>query len=461
VSRRLSRPTALLALLLLLADTSAAGTHGDEDGPAWSLTAQGTFTVDGERFFPLGVTMSPPLGSTTPWGRDALAELAETGVNTFRTGPWVRGWRTRDLSRAVAWADAAADHGVYTWLQLRGLALLEPGSVRSPFLQRVVDSLKDHPGLGFWKGWDEPWPRFGPTDLRPTYDLVKREDSRHLFTTIFAPRSRDRKMIAHAPDPPDLRSFGGVTDAAGVDVYPIYYEWPGGHPPKLNMVGDWTRAIRRATGIRAVTTTIQICFAGSDDPHGSGRFLLPTDREERFMAYDAIVNGARGLVFYGGQISKCHTRSDAAHGWNWTFWRTTLKPLVRELGAGSPLHAALVRPETTRRLATGDSEAQAISRRTDRALWVIVTNRRGTPATVSVRGLPGWARHGRVFPRGEDVFAAGGRLSLELKDWGVRVVRFVRPGPRPALSYTPRQWGLLRSGCSRVLRCTQVLSPRS
>ena len=57
------------------------------------------------------------------------------------------------------------------------------------------------------------------------------------------------------------------------------------------------------------------------------------------MIYDAIVNGARGLVFYGGQIAKCHSRSDRARGWNWTFWRRALRPLVRELGVGSPLNA--------------------------------------------------------------------------------------------------------------------------
>jgi hypothetical protein len=423
-----SRPTgclALVALLLSLAETSAARTP---DPPAvWSLTDHGTFTVDGERFFPIALTMPPPLGSRTPWGRDAVAELVAAGVNTFRAGPWAEGWTTRHLRAAAAWNDVAAEHGVYTWLQLRDLALLEPGSRMLPFLRRALERLTGHPGLGFWKGRDEPWPHFRPRDLRHAYDLVKRKDPNTLFVTIFAPRSRDRTMLKHAPDPPDLRGYRRVTDVAGVDLYPIYYRWPGGHPPKLNLLGDWTRAIARATRIRAVTTTLQICFAGSDDPLGSGRFILPTDRQERFMAYDAIINGARGLVFYGGQIPKCHTRSDAAHGWNWTFWRRTLRQLVRELGADSPFHHALVRPETTRRLATGDPYTQAISRKAGRTVWVIVTNRRTTPATVLVRGLPPWARTGRTYPGGQGVRARDGRLRLELGDWGVRVVRFVAP----------------------------------
>ena len=145
------------------------------------------------------------------------------------------------------------------------------------------------------------------------------------------------------------------------------------------------------------------------------------------MAYDAIVNGARGLVFYGGQNRICHSRADAALGWNWTFWRRALRRLVHEIGAGSPLHPALVHPETTRRLATGDSGAQAISRRIGRVVWIIATNRRPTSATVTVRGLPTWATSGRSYPAGRFFSARDGRVRLELGAWGVRVLRFTRP----------------------------------
>jgi hypothetical protein len=413
------------AALLVLADTASAQAPGG--AATWRIAPHGTLTVDGEPFFPIGVTMPPPLGSTTPWGRDAVAELARAGVNLFRTGPIAQSWTTDHLTEAAAWNDAAAEHSAYTWLQLRGLALLEPGSSRTTFLRRVIETLGSHPGMGFWKGWDEPYPRYRPRDLRYAYDLAKREDPNHLFTTVFAPRSRDGTLMVHGPQPPDLRAYRRVTDVVGVDVYPIYYQSPGKRPLRLQLVGDWTRAIRQATRVRAVTTTLQICFAGSDDPRGSGRFLLPTRGQERFMAYDAIVNGARGLVFYGGQNAKCHSRSDRARGWNWTFWRRALRPLVNELGAGSPLNAALLRPETTRRLATGDARTQAISRRVGDTVWVIVTNRRSAPATVTVRGLPSWTRTGRTHPGGRRVRAGDGRLRVELGGWGVQVVRFVRP----------------------------------
>ena len=411
-------------LLLCLADRGAAQTH---DGPAvWRTTSYGALTVDGARFFPIALTMPPPLGSSTPWGRDAVAELASAGVNLFRTGPLTGPWTDRLLTAATRWNEAAAAHGVFTWVQLRGLALAGPSSPNVPMLRRVVETLRDDPGMGLWKGWDEPALRYSPARLSHAYDLVKREDPNHLFVNIFAPRSRDGHMLVHAPDPPDLRRYRRVTDVAGVDVYPVYYRFLGVRPPKLDMVGRWTRAIGQATRMRAITTTLQICFAGSDDPNGSGRFILPTYQQERFMVYDSIVNGARGVVFYGGQLRKCLTRADAARGWNWTFWRRVLRRLVREIGVSSPLHAALLRPETTRRLATGSPGSQAISRRTGATLWVIATNRTATPATVTVRGLPAWARRGRPYPGGGAVRARNGALRLELGGWGVRVIRFSR-----------------------------------
>ena len=39
------------------------------------------------------------------------------------------------------------------------------------------------------------------------------------------------------------------------------------------------------------------------------------------MAYDAIVAGARGLFFFGGQFKQVMNAADRQLGWNWTYWR--------------------------------------------------------------------------------------------------------------------------------------------
>ena len=49
--------------------------------------------------------------------------------------------------------------------------------------------------------------------------------------------------------------------------------------------------LAQITPSRNVWTTLQICHSGSFDANGN--FVLPTLVQERYMIYDAIINGAR------------------------------------------------------------------------------------------------------------------------------------------------------------------------
>src|SRR3954453_18861779 len=94
----------------------------------------------------------------------------------------------------------------------------------------------------------------------------------------------------------------------------------------------------------------------------AGHFVPPTLVQERFMAYDAIINGARSLAFYGGNIAGCWNDSDRQRGWNWAVWSSVLKPLVTELRGGSPLAPALVSASSTTTPTTTDASTQVIGR---------------------------------------------------------------------------------------------------
>jgi hypothetical protein len=67
-------------------------------------------------------------------------------------------------------------------------------------------------------------------------------------------------------------------------------------------VGEWPATVASVTPDRSVWTTLQVCASGSSDPDGSGAFVIPTRHQERFMIYDEIINGARNLAFYGGNL---------------------------------------------------------------------------------------------------------------------------------------------------------------
>lgn len=48
--------------------------------------ATGSLVVNGQKFFPLGLSDPPPLGNAAPGGNDAWAEIASAGANFIRTG---------------------------------------------------------------------------------------------------------------------------------------------------------------------------------------------------------------------------------------------------------------------------------------------------------------------------------------------------------------------------------------
>jgi hypothetical protein len=142
------------------------------------------------------------------------------------------------------------------------------------------------------------------------------------------------------------------------------------------------------------------------------------------MIYAAILNGARSLAFYGGNLPQCWNAVDEQHRWSWTYWERVLAPLVREIGALSPLAPALVSPATTVVLPTSDPSVQAISRRgAGGELWVIAARSGEGTQPVSIGGLPERAQLAEVYTEGRSVAAAAGVLTDAFGRWDVHVYR--------------------------------------
>jgi hypothetical protein len=359
---------------------------------------------------------------------DGLAEVAAAGVNFLKIGP-VRDWTTADLAQALGENRAAAAHGLHTWVNLSSFAQMRPGRWREALLRQVVGTLEADPSaraIGMWKGAEEPWKfRLRPQSLRFAYCLATGRGERrwcagrqpidrdHLWVTVQAPRAG---VWSLAP-------YSAVTDLHGVNSYPIAI---GDPDPELGEVGSWTNVLRLATPREAVWTTLQICWRWSYD--AAGGVALPTREQQRFMIYDAIVNGARALAFYGGQNPKCWGQLDAAGGWNWTYWESVLEPLVREIGAASPLAPALRNPGTTRVLETSDPTVQAISRRgRNGELWVLAARRSGGEAAeVTITGLPAWTGAAEVYKEARSVAANTGAVVDRFDRWAVHVYRFAK-----------------------------------
>jgi hypothetical protein len=419
----MKRCLVVLAILLVPVHAAAAAVT--------SLDRHGTVLVDGRKVFPIVLAKGPERGSATPVGGDALTEVAAAGVNFLKIGPASGVWSDADTADAIAWNREAAARGLYTWINLSTLSRIRPRSWQENRLRRVIATLRRDPSaraIGMWKGAEEPWRyRIPPASLGFAYCVATSRaasecagrpsvDSDHLWVTVQAARG---SLSA-------LARYSAVTDVHGVNHYPVSL---GNPDPALHEVGLWTERLSQATPNGSVWTTLQICWSWSGD--GSGNFLLPTRREQRYMIYDAILNGARHLAFYGGQSPKCWSGLDSVHRWSWTYWDEVLAGLIGEISAASPIAPALVNPGSTRLLWSDDATVQAISRRAGRDLWVIAARSGAGSRPVTISGLPGTAGEGTVYTEARAVTAVDGSLTDSFDRWDVHVYRFhVGPATR-------------------------------
>jgi hypothetical protein len=163
--------------------------------------------------------------------------------------------------------------------------------------------------------------------------LLHQLDPNHPIWLVQAPRG----SVA------SLKRYDAGWDVGGIDIYPVSYP-PGVHSEETNkelsMVGDFTRMMRAVAGEKPFWMTLQIAFSGVVKPGHTLKF--PTFSEQRFMAYEAIINGARGLTWFGGGLPQTLNERDQPLGFNWTYFDRVMRPLLEELGPKSPILPALL-----------------------------------------------------------------------------------------------------------------------
>ena len=178
-----------------------------------------------------------------------------------------------------------------------------------------------------------------------------------------------------------------------------------------------------AEGKKPVWMVLQISWSGVLKPGKTLR--LPTFPEERFMAYEAIINGARGLNFFGGNNPGALNPRDAKLGWNWTFWSRVLKPVIEEIGRKSPLHPALVAPDSKLPITVAGPGMEWCVREVGRELFILACKREGPTGETTFSGLPEKAGEGEVmFESPRRVHARDGRFSDWFAPFEVHVYRF-------------------------------------
>ena len=342
------RLLSIVIAVSLVSARSALATEPITKASKITLDDAGVLVVDGKKVFPITLTIVPGPDAKAPNGRPAYAEFTDSGAMFMRSGK--ADWNEETIAGEKKMQDVAAANGMrcHPWLGW-DLANFDPSNKKAEAeLRRVIKLFKDSPGMGLWKGADEPdWgnshnpKKSTPEQVAHVAKIIHDADPDHPIWLVQAPRGTVATM----------KRYHDGWDVGGIDIYPVSYP-PGVHTvlanKQLSMVGDFTRMMREVAGKKPFWMTLQIAFSGTTKPERTLR--MPTFSEQRFMAYESIINGARGLVYFGGGLAPTLNERDKPLGFNWTYYDRVMRPLFEEVGPKSPILEALIAPDSSVKL---------------------------------------------------------------------------------------------------------------
>ncbi len=257
------------------------------------IDSDGMMVVNGERRFILGSYQLP--NTREPW-----KEMSEAGFNLIHTG----------ATRADL--DKAWEYKMHSWVTLGSIdpAKRAEGEER---MRKTVTDLKSHPALLYWETEDEPsyvWKkplqaRVEPQRIIDTYRFVKSIDPMHPFYLNHSPTN----LVS------TLRKYNAGADIVATDIYPVvphgiresYALWEDGRQGDflntyISQVGQYADKLRQVGGPARTALMVLQAFAWEQlrekdkDPK---MIQYPTLAETRFMAYQSVVHGANGIVYWG------------------------------------------------------------------------------------------------------------------------------------------------------------------
>jgi len=419
--------TALLSITAIMS-AFAADCRIDADGMA---------VVDGRRVFILGLYENPEddaildriaasgyhllhakdraaldrLGTRNLWGIVELGGLADLSsqqdqrqpalenlIRDLRDHPAMLAWEMPDEALWNCW------YGAELWRsdEERRLQRERIAAVTDPNLSAELNAMReeadrlyaeaeyargDEVADAIWRklGEEPPRPGFGFGDaperaarllegLKTAYRLIKDLDPSHPICMNHAPRNSIE----------DLAAFGQAADIVGCDIYPVPVSPHVRHSDlanrNLSCVGDYTCRMRLSAPGKPVWMVLQ-GFGWADihsyAPEITLEMKRPTLWETRFMAYDAIVHGARGLIYWG----TAYIEKDSELFNN-------LMTLGEEIQRLQPVLSAADAQETVRfslAPACGSQErtVAALGKESNGQLWIIAVNEDTIPHRVT------------------------------------------------------------------------------
>jgi hypothetical protein len=243
------------------------------------------------------------------------------------------------------------------------------------------------------------------------YAFLKDLDARHPVWINHAPRNQI----------PQLAAFNAGADVVGCDIYPAP-EYKSGHSDLANrslaVVGAYTDRMQAAAPDKPVWMVLQGCgWNDLSDAESYKERRRPTLAESRFMAYDAIVHKARGILYWGTSFIEKDSE----------LWEDLLS-VGRELGDLQDVLTArdanLV-PKVSFEATWGsvDRDICVLTKMVNGKTWLLVVNEWYEPLRYRLEGLE--ALEGVTYKvQQQDLRATvkNGALNFPIRGYGVQVL---------------------------------------
>lgn len=254
-------------------------TRREKNSEIWVSVGQATANVavdeqgftlrDGQRFFPLGLYANMT-------SDEHLSRIAAAGFNSLLN------YNYGSAKDPYYLFQQARKHGLQVIFSLKDLyagTRFAPPSRRSyaAMTQWIVERLKDQPNLLAWYINDELGPAFLPR-IEARHLQIKQLDSNHPTFQVLNKTG-------------DFNTYFNSSDILATDPYPV------GVDSDLARTSDDTRLlVQSARGVKGSWVVIQIMDHAAYDsrrkPH------QPSEQEIRNQAWQALIGGAQGLLFY-------------------------------------------------------------------------------------------------------------------------------------------------------------------
>ena len=391
---------ALIIVTVIFSSCNNSGKYFEDNMPI----------INGKRTFIIGSYHHPKTAN-------AFKTLSENGYNYVKVKP--------DSTEL----DKAYDNNLNTWIYTTIFEKYDSATSVSK-LKKLINKYKNHPALLYWEIEDEPaftWnsaaARISPNEMQKAFDIIKENDNKHGIITNHGPVN----LIS------TLKKYKTSTDVVAVDVYPII---PKGIKPSYalfddGLQGDLLNSYPSQVGeyvdkMKTVVDNSKPVFAvlqgfswemlkpvGERD---TSIILYPSYEESRFMAYNAVVHGANGILIWGTNYTPQPSR-----------FIDNLNRVTKEL---SEMQSVLVSKSTANNIGieyhelgySVDAGVEFITKKVDDNFYLITVNSDKNPVKVTFSELENFESVD-VLKENRNIELTKGKFTDKYKPFDVHIYR--------------------------------------